>query len=848
MLKAAWKSLLGRKLRLLMSTFAIVLGVAFVAGSMIFTDTLARSFDAIFASSVGDVVVRPVGGSSDDGTPTTKTLPASLVQDLASVDGAARADGNVTSFGVFVVGKDGKVIGGQGAPGIGLNWNDAPAAHGLEGLEITAGHEPTGPKQVVLDESTAEQAGYLIGDTVQLVTSGKQPVLRPTLVGTASFGDGASTNGATITIFDTATAQKLFVDGKDVYNDAWVTADGISQAELRDNVAARLPAGFEAVTGDKAADESASDLVQAISFISTFLLIFAGISLVVGSFLIVNTFSILVAQRSRELALLRALGASRRQVTRSVLFEAVVLGFVGATIGLGLGVLLAMGIRTLFATFGLDLSGQSLVFAPRTVLAAYVVGVLVTVAAAYVPARRSARIAPVAALRDDVAMPESSLRRRLLFGAVLIVAGAGAMLAGLYADVPRPGWWVGGGILAVLLGVAAAAPVISRPVVASGAVLYRRVYGTVGNLAGQNALRNPRRTAATASALMIGLALVTTMSILGSSAKASVDQTVKENFFADLVVSNVVGVPFSTTIADRIAKTDGVAVVSRLRYANASFDGGGQGLMGIEPKTLERVADVGMVSGSVEDLRDGTVMVSESRAADDDLAIGDTVTLKLPSGKERLEVTGIYDSNSPLLFLPFTTTLKTLENADFAPADNYLLVGLKDNVDAFAVQRAIEEQTADLPTVTVKDQAGFAEEQRAPIDQLLTIIYALLGLALVIAVLGIVNTLALSVIERTREVGLLRAIGLSRAQLRRMIRLEAVVIAVLGAVLGVGMGIVFGVALMSSLRDDGLEVLVVPGWQLLLYVVAAGLVGVLAAVLPARRAARLDVLQAIATE
>ncbi|CAN5247100.1 ABC transporter permease [soil metagenome] len=848
MFAAAWKSLLGRKLRLLMSTFAIVLGVAFVAGSMIFTDTLARSFDAIFASSVGDIVVRPVGGTSDDGSPTTKTIPASLVEDLADVEGAARADGNVTSFSVFVVGENGKVIGGQGAPGLGLNWNDAPAANGLEGLSILEGEEPSGPDEVVLDEATAERAGYGVGDTVQLVTSGTQPVLRPTLVGLATFGEGGSTNGATISIFDTATAQDLFTKGKDAYNDAWVTADGVSQEELRDNVAADLPDGFEAVTGEKAADEAASELVQAISFIGTFLLIFAGISLVVGSFLIVNTFSILVAQRSRELALLRALGASRRQVTRSVLFEAVVLGLIGSTIGLGLGVLLAMGIRALFATFGLDLSGTALVFAPRTVLAAYVVGVLVTVAAAYIPARRSARIPPVAALRDDVAMPEATLHRRLIFGVALIAAGAGAMLGGLFADVPSPGWWVGGGILAALLGVAAAAPVISKPFVGLGAILYRRVYGTVGTLAGQNALRNPRRTAATASALMIGLALVTTMSILGSSAKASVDASVAETFAGDLVVSNVIGVPFSPTIADRIEKTDGVTSVSRLRYANASFDENAQSLMGIEPETLDDVANVPMVDGSIGDLREGTVLISESIAEEDRLGVGDEVEMTFPSGKEKLEIVGIYEADNQVLFFPYTTTLRTLDDAGFQAADNYLLIGVDDPAEIAALKSTIEDQTADLPTVTVKDQAGYAEEQRGPIDRLLIIIYALLGLALVIAVLGIVNTLALSVIERTREVGLLRAIGLSRRQLRQMIRLEAVVISILGALLGIGMGLVFGVALMTSLADEGLEVLVVPGWQLLGYVVVAGVVGILAAVLPARRAARLDVLQAIGTE
>ncbi len=340
---------------------------------------------------------------------------------------------------------------------------------------------------------------------------------------------------------------------------------------------------------------------------------------------------------------------------------------------------------------------------------------------------------------------------------------------------------------------------------------YRRIWGTVGNLAGQNALRNPRRTAATASALMIGLALVTTMSILGSSAKDSVDQTIEENFYGDLVVSNVIGVPFSPTIADKIEETDGVAAVSRLRYANASFDGGGQGVMGIDPASLVEVANVPMVDGSLADLRDGTLLVSSSRAEDDGLAVGDEVRMTFPEGEQDLEVVGVYDSDNAVLFYPFTTTLGTLSDvAGFQKADNYLLIETADGADIGALQTTLEEQTADLPTVTVKDQAGFAEEQRAPIDQMLLLIYALLGLALVIAVLGIVNTLALSVIERTREVGLLRAIGLGRSQLRRMIRLEAIVIAVLGAVLGVGMGLVFGLALMSSLADEGLEVITVP--------------------------------------
>lgn len=846
MIRAALKSLLGRKLRLLMSTFAIVLGVAFVTGSLVFSDTLGRSFTALFASTVGDVVVRPVGGTTTQGSPSTQTLPAALVDELAGVPGAARADGNVTAVGVFVVDTDGKVVGGLGPPALGGNWNDAPAGHGLTGLAVQAGREPQRSGEVVLDERTAERAGYDVGDRVPFVTSTEQLNLDAELVGIAEFAEGGSLNGATLAQFDTATAQELFLEGRDVYNDVWVTAeDGVSQEELAERVRAVLPEGVEAVTGDDAADEAASDLLEAVSFLTTFLLIFAGISLVVGSFLIVNTFSILVAQRSRELALLRALGASKRQVTWSVQLEALVLGLVGSSVGLGLGVLLAQGIRAVTSSFGLDLSGQGLVFEPRTVVAAYAVGVLVTMAAAWLPARRTARIAPVQALRDDVALPEGSLRRRLWAGLVLAVAGLAALAAGLFADVPRAGWWVGLGVLAVLLGVAAASPVLSRPFLGAARAAYARVFGAVGNLAGQNSLRNPRRTTATASALMIGLTLACTMAIVGDSAKATVDESVAESFVGDYVVSSAFGGEFSPAIADRMAEVDGVASVLRERFAFGERDGDDQGFSATDPDTVD---DLGLtlVEGSADPLRDETVVVEESWAEDEGVAVGDTVTLDLPTGEARWEVVGLFEDN-PIVFFPLLTTVDTLLAAGFPDRDNYVVVDAEDGAAA-GLQERLEEVVADSPVVTVKDEAGFAAEQREPIDQLVLMIFALLGLALVIAVLGIVNTLALSVIERTREVGLLRAIGLSRAQLRLMITLESVVIAVLGAVLGTVLGTFFGVALMRALRDEGLDVISVPVGQLAAFLLVAVVVGVLAAVLPARRAARLDVLRAIATD
>lgn len=853
MFRAAWKSLLGRKVRLLMSTFAIVLGVAFVVGTLIFSDTLSRSFTAIFASSVGDVVVRPASAAEAEAF-TNTTIPASVVDDLRSVDGAARVDGNVSFVGAFVIKKnENKVVGGTGAPPFGLSWSDAPAGHGLEGLQIVEGHEPRRDGEVVLDVDTAQEAGYQLGDQVRIVNSvGKQPVLTATMAGTADYGQG-SLNGATMAIFTQHAAQQHFLGGKDAFNDVWVTAeDGVSQTELRDRVDRALPKSYDVSTGDDLAEENGSALMEAMSFLTTFLLIFAGISLVVGSFLIVNTFSILVAQRSRELALLRALGASKRQVTRSVMLEAVVLGLVGSTLGLGLGVLLAIGLEELFGNFGLDLSGTPMVFQLRTVGAAYLVGMLVTLVAAYLPARRTGRIPPVAALRDEVAMPEQSLRRRLVTGTLMALAGCVAVGLSLFAEVPRSGWVLGGGLLMVLLGVAGASPMLSKPVLALGHGLYRRIFGPVGNLAGQNTLRNPRRTAATASALMIGLALCTTMAMAGASMKASVDDAVQKSFAGDLVVSNLMGQGFSPSIANRIGDVDGVSSVSRMRFGQARLDDDGPederaSLIGAEPDTIATGMNIEMLEGSMGDLTQGTLLVSEERRDDDGLAVGDELAFKTPAGERTLRVAGVYAENQ-LLSSGYLVGMDTFRAAGYPDSDNYLMIDLAPGVDRWLVQADVEEVVAQLPTVTVKDQQGFAEEQRGPIDQLLLLVYALLGLALVIAVLGIVNTLALSVIERTREVGLLRAIGVARVQLRRMITLESVAISVLGAILGVLLGLGFGIALMYSLRDQGLTVTEIPAGQVALFLALSVVIGVLAAVFPARRAARLDVLKAIATE
>lgn len=846
MLRASWKSLWARKIRLLMSTFAIVLGVAFVAGSLVFTATLDRAFTSIMNGTVGDVMIRPAGQKANDSFSQTRTIPASIVNQVKGVDGVARVEGDVTSYSTFVVGKNGKIIGGQGAPGIAVNYQDAPAGHDTPGLTMSEGRPPQNSRELVLDPATAKRADVKVGDPVSIVTSGEKPRVTGKLVGLASYSAGSMV-GASLVVLDTKTTQNLYLSGTNSFTDIWVSAKpGYDQQAVRDAVAKVLPKGSEAVTGDQAAKEASDDIKQALGFISTFLLIFAGVALVVGSFLIVNTFSILVAQRSRELALLRALGASRRQITRSVLFEAVVVGLVGSTLGLGLGLVLAMGIKALFAQFGLDLSGTPLEFTSTAVVAAYVVGMVVTAVAAYLPARRASRIAPVAALRDDIALPEGTVVRRAIAGLVLALIGVALEIWVLTGDRTRETIVLGAGLLAVILGAVMMSPVIGRPLIKGIGAVYRRVYGTVGRLAEQNSLRNPRRTAATASALMIGLTLVTMMSVFGASATKSVDVLIEKNFTGDYVVSGTFGLPFSPTVADQVEKVPGVAAVARSRFTMGEVDGERTGIGAVDAKPLAQVARLEVQQGSLDQLVGKTLFVTDEAAKDHGYQLGDKVTLSLGGIKTTMPVVAIVKA-SPALF-DVTTSLEGFVAAGGPKQDNYAFIARTPTADAAQVRAGVEKVVAGIPTVAVKDQGEFAAEQREPIDQMLMLIYALLGLAVIIAILGIINTLALSVIERTREVGLLRAVGLSRAQLRRMVRLESVVIALLGAVLGVVIGIGFGLVLQRSQSSQGIAELAIPWGRLGLFVLLAGIVGVLAAWWPARRAARLDVLKAITTE
>ena len=848
MWKVTWRNLLARKVRLLLSAFAIVLGVAFVAGSMIFTDAMGGAFDDIIEGSTADVEVAYEGANDFDAQQDNRTIPASVVDDLEKLPEAASVHPQNVLQTVFVIGKDGKVIGGNGPPGLAFNYSGAESLTGKPIIELTEGDLPDAPREVALDVDTVEKGGFDLGDTITLATPGTPPTMEVTLTGIVEFGSGGL-NGATLTIFDRAFLQEQFFDGQDVYTSISLNAaDGVSQQQLADAAQTVLPAGVVAQTGDDYVEKNQASLDEILGFLETFLLVFAGVSLVVGIFLIINTFSILVAQRSRELALLRALGASRRQINRSVVTEALAVGFVGSTVGLGVGYLLALGLRWLFGQFGLDLSRAEFPVTWSTVAWSYGVGLVVTAIASILPAIRASRIAPMAALRDDVALPEATLRRRLFVGLGMVVVGAVLMTLGLTViDGTKALVAIGGGILLVLIGVALMSPVIGAPVLHLFGAVYRQLFGTVGSMAAQNALRNPRRTAATASALMIGLALMAMMSIFGSSASASTDEAIGETLTSQFIVSNVVGQAFSPDVAAQIRKVDGVAGVTQLRQAFPDIDGDFGFVAAMDPQALSFAFAIPMEDGSLADLGPGTVAVTQQEASSKDLEIGDTVTMDFQAGKQDLRVVAIF-ATTPAVPGDYLVTLDTLVKGGLTPLDSMVFVTKEPGASTEAVRDDIETIIEDLPTVTVKDPEGYAAEQKEQVNQFLYLIYGLLGLSVIIAILGVVNTLSLSVIERTREVGLLRAVGLSRRQLRTMIRLESVVVAVFGALLGMVMGVVFGSTLVIALKDEGLTELAIPWTWLIGFLVAAAVVGVLAAVFPARRAARLDVLTAISTE
>ena len=853
MFRLTLRNLLARKVRLAMSTLAIVLGIGFLTGVMTFSAGLNSTFDNIFKGSTPQGVVQPAGTDPTQqfGIGDANQITPADLRRLDALPEVGQADGQVNGFGLYVLDRDGKLVGaGSGAPTLSFNYTDTPNILGEPSLTLVSGDWPASTTDVVLDTGAAERAGYEVGDEVTAIapsgTSAETARLTLTLTGTAEF-NGGGTAGATLVVFSTEGAQQVFLGGQDVFTGAALTAAlGVTQREMVAAAREVLPEGYEAVTGDQFAEDSSNAIGQFLDVISTFLITFAVIAILVGGFIIANTFNILVAQRVRELALLRAIGASTVQVRRSVLVEAAVMALIGSSLGIAVGLLLARALAALFSAIGLEIAGSALTLTPLAIVLAYAVGLLVTMTSAYLPARRASRTAPVAAMRDDVAAPaEGSLRRRGLIGAVVAVIGAGLAVVGLQGPPFLPGAaWIGAAAVLWILTAAALSPVVGHPVLVACRGLFGTVFGTTGRLAGENTLRNPRRTGATASALMIGLALVSAVGTLAASMSATLDEIVDDQFSADFLVQSANFQTFPTGIGDDMEKVDGVATVSRDQYYPALVDGEQEFIAGLtsnfgEIYELEVVDGAGTMSGR-------EALLSADAASDYGVGVGDPLTLSFPGGREvEVEVAGTFEETPVVSTV--NVPMEVLEEAGIKRTDTSVSINLEDGADTAAVQAELEEVVADVPIVSVQDKEEFADSLRGQINQLLYIIYGLLALAIVIAVIGIVNTLSLSVIERTREVGLLRAVGLSRGRLRLMVTLESVTISVMGAVLGMAVGLVIGVLLRQSLADD-LTSLAIPLSSLVVFLVISVVFGVVAAILPAVRAARMKVLDAIATE
>jgi putative ABC transport system permease protein len=848
MLTATFRGMVAHKLRLVLTMASIALGVAFLAGTLVLTSTMGLAFDQLFGkiSAGTDVVVRTEAPyAATDGVGTTRgPIDASVLDSVRTVDGVRAAEGSVSGY-ALLTDNDGQAITTTG--GAPTNGYSMPADEELRGdVEILSGRAPSGADEVAIDATSAEENDIAVGSTIKVLFQG--PTREFTVVGTVGYGDGVKDlGGTTSAFFDTATAQQV-LGSRGTYNTIDVSAEpGVSQAELAKRLSAVVPDGTEAVTGASVAKENSDATKANFKVVGIVFGTFAAIALFVGSFIIWNTFTMTVTQRSREIALLRAIGARRRQVMSSLLMEAVILGVAASAVGVGLGVGVAMGLKMLMDTVGLALPFTALHIEPRAVWLPILVGTLVTVAAAVVPARRATKVLPMEALRESTPGAEKPSVRRTVVGAAVLAIGAGGMLAALYGDASMKVFGIG--LLAAMIGVLIALPVVVRPLAAAIAAPLK-VRGLPGELAKQNATRNPRRTAATAAALMIGLTLVVSMGVFASSLKASFSDVISEQTNADLFVatSSAQAPGFSPSVVDAVRDVPGVDRVSANGWGEARFADVPGSFSSVDPTTAEDVMNLHVSRGSIADLGDDGVVVAKSAAAEHGWKLGDTVTAEFAaSGKHRLHVVGVYDGKG---WIGDDFVLSIAEQNAFAGPQlvSTALVTVRDGAERDEVQAAIADALADHPDAQVLDQKGFEKVASGFIDTLLTFVTVMLALAVLIALLGIVNTLALSVFERTRELGLLRAVGMTRGQVRAMVRWESAVISLIGAVSGAVLGIGIGLALSQALKDEGIKAISIPFPQVAMYVALAAVAGVLAAVGPARSAARVDVLKAVVTD
>ncbi|MCQ4119763.1 ABC transporter permease [Rhodococcus tibetensis] len=833
MRKVSLRNLAAHKVRLALTVLSVVLGTAFVAGSFVFTDTLQKTFDSIFENTAQGVDVRVSSAEAN-----SRGIPLGDVDTLVAVDGVRKVAPAVSGQ-IVLIDSDGAAVQTGGAPSVGESYLPPDQALG-EADEYLEGTPPAQVGQIAVNASAAERARLAVGDTTKVLVPARGMV---DVTVSGIYSTGNDTGGFLSAAFVDSQARELFTDGEHVeYVD--VAGTGLSQSDLRDRIAAALP-DAKVQTGDEVREETKAEISEALSFVNYFLLAFGAIALLVGTFIIYNTFSMIVAQRLRELALLRAIGASRQQVGRSVVFEALVVGVIGSAIGIAAGIGLAYGLRALLNAFDLGLPEGPLQVGPRTILVALVIGVVVTTVSAYAPARRAAKVPPVAAMREEFASTGDSLRIRTIVGAVLGALGVVGLVVGSRGTGGGAAAVVGVGALGLILAVLFAAPALSRPVVGALGAVLAKPFGPVGRLARTNAVRNPRRTAATAFALTLGLMLVSVIGVFGSSAKTGVNQLVDVGVTADYILTgpNQIGVPSGAARAVR--NLDSVQSATALHPVSVTVDDEAEQGASLEGP-IDGVLDYDLVEGAA-DLTANHLLVSRTASADKGWTLGTTVPMKSADGKVvDAEVAGVFEDNQLIgEWVVSDEVYRQVMPAATLPAFT-VLIDAKPGTDLTQLRSDLESATKQFVVVQVQDREQFKGTQGAQIDTLLAILYGLLALAVVIAILGIINTLALSVVERRREIGMLRAVGMQRAQMRRTIYLESMLIAVFGAAVGVLLGIAFGWGFVSTLKDQGLEQVTVPWGQVTAMLLGSGVVGVLAALWPASRAARTRPLEAIA--
>jgi putative ABC transport system permease protein len=847
----ALKGLAGRKLRAALTALAVVLGVAMVSGTYILTDTITKAFNTIFTDSyTGTSVVvsgKKVVEFSQTGAATVPEELLERVKDLESVDAAA---GGIQDTAT-ILGKGGDVVETMGAPNFGFGVDASQPR--FSPLELTDGRWPSGPDEVLIDAGSAERAGFTVGDRVGVST--RKPVREFELVGIARFGSVSSIGSATFAVFDIPTAQELFDKEGQLDGISVAAREGVSPDQLVEEIRPILPPEAQVQTAEAQAQADAQEVTEGLGILQQFLLAFGAVALFVGAFVIFNTLSITVAQRSREFATMRTIGASRRQVLASVVLEALVIGVLASVLGLVLGLALARGLNSLFEAVGVDLPQTGTVFATRTVVVSLAVGIVVTLLAGLFPAIRATRVPPIAAVREGAVLPRSRLAPLALpAAAAAIVLGTAALGYGMFADglgTTDRLYLMGAGCLVLFCGVALVSPRLVRPLASVLGLPAGRLAGAPGEIARENSMRNPARTAVTAAALMIGLALVTFVAVLGQGLRASLGEAIDRQIDADYVVT-------AQDNFSPVARGAGRAVGGAAPVDESSSVGVEQADVAGSEKTIAGVAtDVGRfyhidwVEGSdavLADLGENGAIVQEEFADENDLGVGDSFRLQTPQA-ERLGfvVRGIYEQPEFSVWLgDAAVSREAFDDAFPRAGDAFTYLDVAGEPTAPTL-RALERAVEDFPDAKVQTKAEFADNQSTGINLLLNLLYVLLALSVIISLFGMVNTLALSVFERTRELGLLRAVGMTRWQARQMVGHESVITALIGAALGMPLGIFLAALVTQALESEGV-VFSVPEGTLVVFAVIAVAAGILAAILPARRAARLNVLEALQYE